>query len=305
MSVRPARRQLSVLFAVLALLSLGDTTKGAVATAFMYSPATGVVESRSATHHLKMASSTSVSLESATLFAHTWFGAWERRSLDDIVDPFAANAEFHSPMVAKVVGEPSGILTNRQSLRAYFQAALDKYPKIDKHLLDILAGKNSVTVYYRSINDLLSCEVFFFNDEGKVCKVLNNYRAPDGSKVSAVSHLAKKWMKAWNGRSFDQLLDCFHENVQLVSPFVAKITGKEELAGKHQVLSYFQSVLEKYPALTFQLLDVLAGKDSVAVYYDSVAGAKECVIMSLDESGIVTHIWNHSRPALKSETRNL
>ncbi|CAB9520695.1 expressed unknown protein [Seminavis robusta] len=112
------------------------------------------------------------------------------------------------------------------------------------------------------------------------------------------STLAKEWIAAWNRReTMDSFLDSrLDDNVELISPFVPKLTGQQSLQGRDSLKQYFVAVLEKYPKLHFELQDVLTGKDSVALYYRSVNNAKECVVMFVNEQGQIYKLINHSRP---------
>ena len=152
---------------------------------------------------------TTVTPQQASEFAHAWFEAWEARDLDAILLPFTDDVEFHSPLVERITGDPSGVIHDKVTLRQYFQAALDAYPKIDKEIYDVLVGVESIAVYYRSVNKMMSCEVFFIQKSAEDApfqchKVLNNYRAHDVS-IDAASTLCNEWIAAWNSRNFGRM----------------------------------------------------------------------------------------------------
>lgn len=234
--------------------------------------------------------------EQAMELANEWVDAWYNRDIDAIMSHFdEKDIEFHSPLIATLAGSEDGVLLDTTDLKQYFMSGLDKYPQIHFQLKEVLTGKDSVAVYYQSVKDLMACEIMFLNDKGKVYKVLNHYRAQDQDNTNKEG-VGMKWIDAWNSATLDAFVkDCLDgDNVELVSPFVPKITGQPRLVGAQQLLNYYQGVLTKYPSLNFKLLDILQGNGSVAVYYESVNGAKECVVMHLNKDGKVDRIWNHS-----------
>ncbi|KAL3905377.1 MAG: hypothetical protein SGILL_009702, partial [Bacillariaceae sp.] len=219
----------------------------------------------------------SSSLEDAKDFANTWFGAWEKRDLNEIVAPFTDDVEFHSPLVEKITGDPSGVVHDNATLRQYFQAALSAYPKIDKEIYDVLVGAESIAVYYKSVNDLMSCEIFFGEMHGgsfRCQKVLNNYRDQDVA-VEDSSSLANAWIRAWNTRHFDSFRKYLAVDVSLTSPFLKDSSKLATLAGKDEVVGYFESVLERRNEMRFEMVDSLVGKDSMAVLYDVDGKSRE------------------------------
>lgn len=70
-------------------------------------------------------------MEAARKFAVEWVAAWHSRDIDGILSHYSDDVEFSSPRVraryeATGVGNSSGVLSGNESLRAYFQEALDK-----------------------------------------------------------------------------------------------------------------------------------------------------------------------------------
>ena len=59
-----------------------------------------------------------------------------------------------------------------ENAQKFAQAWLQSF---NSHDLDALAGVNRVTLYYRSINNMLAAEVMMFNPQGKVERVLAHY----------------------------------------------------------------------------------------------------------------------------------
>jgi hypothetical protein len=113
--------------------------------------------------------------EQAAAFGREWVNAWNSHDLDAILAHYHEDVVFASPFVAKLAGEPSGVLRGRKRLRSYFAEALKKYP--DLHFTDLraLAGVSSVTLTYRSVAGLHAAEVMSLDPAGRVVRVDAHY----------------------------------------------------------------------------------------------------------------------------------
>jgi hypothetical protein len=65
------------------------------------------------------------------------------------------------------------------------------------------------------------------------------------------------------------------------------------LKGKEQVADYWRRALEKIPDLHFELYEVTAGVNSVALYYKSVMGKNAIEVMFFDAHGKVNRMFAH------------
>ncbi len=86
--------------------------------------------------------------------------------------------------------------------------------------------------------------------------------------------IADDWIKAWNRHNVDAIVEHYAEDVQFTSPFVAKLTGAADgmLRGKPALRDYFAGGLRAYPALKFELLQILRGVQGFTLMYRSVDG---------------------------------
>ena len=112
----------------------------------------------------------------ARRFAEDWVESWNAHDLDRILAHYMDDFEMHSPIIATLMGEPSGLLRGKDAIRAYWSKALAQNPQLHFELVDVLAGASSVTVLYRGHRGL-SAEVFWFNDEGRVHRAAAHYTA--------------------------------------------------------------------------------------------------------------------------------
>jgi ketosteroid isomerase-like protein len=103
---------------------------------------------------------------------------------------------------------------------------------------------------------------------------------------------ADHWVKAWNSHDLDRIMSHYEDDVVLVSPVAAKMLGDPSgrVAGKAALRSYFERALEVYPNLSFQLVDVMWGLQSVVLYYTNQKGSKTGEYMEIGPSGKVSRV---------------
>src|SRR5690348_12415367 len=66
----------------------------------------------------------SLNYESMMEFARKWVANWNRRDVEAVLAHFAEDAEFVSPVAAKVTGR--AVLRGKAEIRRYWQAALGR-----------------------------------------------------------------------------------------------------------------------------------------------------------------------------------
>jgi ketosteroid isomerase-like protein len=110
----------------------------------------------------------------AERFAGDWIAAWNSHDLDRILAHYEDDFEMSSPVIAALVGEPAGKLRGKAAVGAYWAKALQKTPDLHFELMTVLAGVDSVTVYYKGHRGL-SAEVLHFGSSGKVRAAFAHY----------------------------------------------------------------------------------------------------------------------------------
>lgn len=108
-------------------------------------------------------------------FALEWVEAWNAHDLDRIIEHYSENIHFSSPFIRRMGISESGVITNRADLKSYFQVALQKYTDLRFELYHILEGADSVVLFYKSVNNLLSAEYMELDQQGKVSVVRAHY----------------------------------------------------------------------------------------------------------------------------------
>lgn len=110
----------------------------------------------------------------AERFAKEWVAAWNSHDLERILEHYEDDFEMSSPIIVTLMGEPSGKLKGKAAVGAYWAKALKALPGLRFELLSVLAGTQSVTVYYKGHRGL-SAEVLHFGPGGKVRTAFAHY----------------------------------------------------------------------------------------------------------------------------------
>lgn len=110
-------------------------------------------------------------------FAAGWLSAWNAHDLDAILSHYAPDVVLTSPAAARLLNDPSGTVTGKPALRAYFSRGLEAYPNLAFELIDVMWGLSTVVLYYRNQNGTKTGEFMEFDPDFKVTRVVANYSA--------------------------------------------------------------------------------------------------------------------------------
>jgi hypothetical protein len=105
-------------------------------------------------------------------FAKAWVQGWNQRDVEAVLSHYADDVEFQSPLVVRLLGEPTGTVRGKQNLREYFRKALAAFPG-DLHIVVLGAyrGVNSRLVHFEA-NGRRAVEVMELDATGKVRRAL-------------------------------------------------------------------------------------------------------------------------------------
>lgn len=157
----------------------------------------------------------------AQRFATHWIDAWNRHDLDAVLAHYAEAFEFTSPLITELAGEPSGRLQGKPAVRAYWEEGLRRIPELHFELLDVLAGVDQISLYYRGHRGTV-VESFHFDRNGQVIQAAATYAlapaprallappALDPATVAArntSNYPTEPWRKLVAGRSKQALGD--------------------------------------------------------------------------------------------------
>lgn len=119
--------------------------------------------------------------------ARDWIEAWNRRDLDGIVSRLAEEVEYVSPFVPRLTGSPEGRVVGKSAVGEYVARWLVAHPKSHFKLLSVFSGVRSLTVHYRSVDDLTVSEVLTLSDSNLIVHVQQH--CSTASFMQAQSHL--------------------------------------------------------------------------------------------------------------------
>jgi len=113
--------------------------------------------------------------EYAAAFAQSWVEAFNKHDLALILDHYADDLEFRSPLIPLLGHNSEGIITRKADLAEYFEAGLKAYPDLNFVMQHCFAGVGSLVIYYISVNGKSAAEFFELDDHGKAIKVCCHY----------------------------------------------------------------------------------------------------------------------------------
>ena len=116
-----------------------------------------------------------ISKDNAQKLADEWIEAWNSHNIDNIISQYSDDSVFTSPFVAKLLGDESGAISGKEALKSLFTQALEEYPDLKFELHDVLIGVNSLTLLYKSVNELLAAAVITLDSEGKIVKSILHF----------------------------------------------------------------------------------------------------------------------------------
>ena len=106
---------------------------------------------------------------------------------------------------------------------------------------------------------------------------------------------AQEWIAAWNAHDLERILAHYSEDVELISPFVSKLTGRSEavVRGKAALREYFALGLRSYPTLRFDFIRLYSGVRSCVLEYHSINQLRTAELMEFDAEGKVRRVLAH------------
>ena len=97
---------------------------------------------------------------------------------------------------------------------------------------------------------------------------------------------AQDWIEAWNSHDLERVLSHYTDDFEMASPLIVQRMREPSgrLKGKTAVRPYWAQGLAADPPLRFELLQVLTGVDSIALYYRNARGqyCAETLTFNLD-----------------------
>jgi ketosteroid isomerase-like protein len=134
-------------------------------------------------------------------------------------------------------------------------------------------------------------------EQDEVAAAILQQRGDHAVNKAQAQATAHKWIEAFNNHDLETILSHYAESVELTSLLVTKVLGDPAgtVRGKQALRAYFARALAAAPDLKFELLDVFAGVNSVAVYLRSNVRGLQLEVMELDTDGRIARVLVHHR----------
>lgn len=113
--------------------------------------------------------------QAAQSLAKQWIDAWNRHDLTSIMGLYSNEIRFYSPYIVKLEMNAEGVISDKNELEKYFGKALGIYTDLHFELTEVLAGADSVILYYRSVNNRMAAEMMMLDKAGKISLVKAHY----------------------------------------------------------------------------------------------------------------------------------
>lgn len=111
----------------------------------------------------------------AQQLAEEWYAAWNDHDLERILAHYSDDVVFVSPFAVEIAGRADGRLKGKKALRAYFAAALERFPDLHFEPIALMAGIDSLVLHYHPVQGLLAAELMILDSSGMVVEVLAHY----------------------------------------------------------------------------------------------------------------------------------
>ncbi|MEZ5502716.1 MAG: nuclear transport factor 2 family protein [Halioglobus sp.] len=108
-------------------------------------------------------------------FAREWIDAWNAHDMERILTHYADDFEMASPLIVERLGVPAGRLRGRNAVRDYWLPCLSLHPPLRFELIDVFAGVDTITLYYRHVGRRRVAETLFFNSAGQVTQGVSQW----------------------------------------------------------------------------------------------------------------------------------
>ena len=95
-------------------------------------------------------------------FAQQWLAAWNAHDLDALLEHFAEDVVFTSPVAAQLLADSDGVVRGKAALRAYWTEGLRRIPDLRFEVVGVYAGIDVLVINYRNQKGGLVNEVLRF-----------------------------------------------------------------------------------------------------------------------------------------------
>ena len=100
----------------------------------------------------------------AVAFSQQWVDAWNAHDVESVLEHFAENVAFTSPVAARLLPETAGVIRGKSALREYWTQALRQIANLRFVVEGLYEGIDTIVIAYRNQDGGLVSEVLRFSD---------------------------------------------------------------------------------------------------------------------------------------------
>jgi ketosteroid isomerase-like protein len=97
----------------------------------------------------------------AEAFAEQWVNDWNAHDIDAVLEHFADDVVFTSPVAVRILGG-DGVIRGKAALRQYWSEGVRLIPDLRFEVLTVYTGINTLVIHYRNQAGGEVCEVLTF-----------------------------------------------------------------------------------------------------------------------------------------------
>ena len=97
-------------------------------------------------------------------FAQQWLAAWNAHDLETLLEHFAEDVVFTSPVAARLLPASNGVIEGKEGLRTYWTEGLRRIPDLKFEVIGVYAGTGTLVINFRNQNGRLGNEVLRFEN---------------------------------------------------------------------------------------------------------------------------------------------
>lgn len=113
-------------------------------------------------------------------------------------------------------------------------------------------------------------------------------------KPEFAQNFATDWLESWNSHDLERIISHYETELEFKSPLIveryADPTGT--IYSRDKLQAYFAMGLANNPELTFKLLDLAIGVDSLTLYYENARGGKTAEYFEFNAQGRVVRSFS-------------
>ena len=104
---------------------------------------------------------------------------------------------------------------------------------------------------------------------------------------SQLTALGREWIAAWNAHDLERVLALYAEDFEMTSDKIPALgfDALGTLHGKESVRAYWSKALTMIPNLRFELIDTYVSPDSIVVFYQNERGSRICEYLRVNADG--------------------